>query len=122
EAGYEAENDPEAQRQRHHHDADEEREPRAVEEPRENVAADRIGAERISERSALLPEGWLQEGIVVGQDRRGRRDEAGRGGEGKDRQDDDEPGDGAGIGAEVSPELAQRVRRSARHRFGGLSR
>ncbi len=76
-------------------------------QPREHVPAQRVGAERIGDAAACLPERRLQQrvaellGRVMGCDQR------------REDRDDDEGGkdpqaeDGAAILAEVVPELAQ---------------
>ena len=49
------------QRQRHDGGADQQRQPRAVDEARKHVAADRVGAERMGEAAAGLPERRFEE-------------------------------------------------------------
>jgi hypothetical protein len=48
-----------------------------MDETGQNIAADRVGAERIGDRSALLPERGLEKGRIVGEDRGMRRNEIG---------------------------------------------
>ena len=65
---------PDDDRHGDHGDADQQRQPRAVDEPRKDVAADGVGAQRIRPRAARLPGGRLQEHRVVGEIGRIRRD------------------------------------------------
>ncbi len=82
-------------------------------------AADRVGAERVGERPALLPERGLEEGRVVGEVRRMRRDHVGKDRHQEHRDDDRQPDHRALVGAKARPELGERVRRAGRGRRGG---
>src|SRR5882724_9120079 len=84
-----------------------------MDEPGKNIAADRVGAERISDRSALLPEGGLEKGRIVGEDRGMRRNEIGEEREYNQNHDHDEARHGAEIRSEIEPDFQQRMRRSA---------
>ncbi len=55
EAGDQSDGNPNDQRQRNHDAADEQREPAAVNDAREHVAADRVGAQNEPPVAALLP-------------------------------------------------------------------
>ena len=102
---------PTDDRERDHRDADQQRQPRAMDQARKHVAADGVGAERIGATSRPLPERRLQEGGVVGEVGRMGRDHVGEDRHEHHGDDDDEAGDRAVIGAEIAPELAQRMRR-----------
>jgi hypothetical protein len=89
EAGDEAEHDPDDEAERHHHRADGERVARAVDEAREHVAADRVGAEEEMGAPPFHPQGRRQERIAVLIVRGIGRDEIG-----EDREEDEEEEDG----------------------------
>ena len=118
--GDQAEDRADDDRERDHRDADQERKPRAVNEAGKHIAADRVGAERIGERSALLPERRLEEGRVVGEDRRMRRDEIGNEREQNQNDNDEETRHRAVIGLEMGPEFQQRMRRRGCETTGGV--
>ena len=67
--------DADNERDAHHREADEERQARAVDEPRKHVAADVVGAEQEARRAALLPDRRNADGIAELLDRRVGRNE-----------------------------------------------
>ena len=100
-------------------DADIEGIARAVQQPRQHVAAQRIGAKREGEAAALLPEGRLQQ--VVAELLAGimRRDPGGEQRHDDEGREDPEAHDGAPVLAEVIPELAQAAGTGGGGRGGG---
>ena len=67
EPGDQAERDADDDRQRDDGDADQQREARAVDEPRQDVAADRVGAEQVgaSSRRLARPGGFRNAALLV---------------------------------------------------------
>ncbi len=63
--GDEAEEDADDQRQRHHDAADEQRIARTVDEPRQEIAADGIGAEQEAPLAPVLPRWRPEQRIAV---------------------------------------------------------
>ena len=83
---------PVRQRDGHHHGANQQREPRAIDKAREDVAADRVGAEQVFRFAACLPyRGQQKRGLVldVGSMRRKQRRENRH----NNQQDEDEEAD-----------------------------
>ena len=82
-----------------------------MDDAREDVAPDRIGAEQELRAAALLPDRWRQQVVAILSERLVRRDDVGEDGAEHDDADHDEAADRAPVLAEVCPELAQRPRR-----------
>jgi hypothetical protein len=94
-AGEEAHDDAEPAGDQHDHGADQERDPRAVDHPREHVAAEMVGAEEVRPAPVGIPEGRVEPvaqrlgGGIVGRDDVG---EDGDEDEGEDHQEAEEAG------------------------------
>jgi hypothetical protein len=99
---------------------DHERQARAVDQPRQDVAADRVGAEQEHVPADRLQRRRLQGRVAVLLVRRMRRDDVGEQ-RGQDQRDDDaEADDRAAVAAKVAPQLGPwRRRRVGRDRAFG---
>src|SRR3546814_6387950 len=79
---------------------------RTVDEPRQDIAADGVGAEHEFPASALHPYRRCQEVLAELLDRRVRRHQVGEDGEQHQDADDDQAGDGTVVLGKIVPELA----------------
>ena len=112
--GDQAKADPGRERERDHDQADDQGEARAIDDPREDVAPDRVGAEQKLGGAAGHPERRCEEVIAELLGRQMRRDPIGEHRPEDHGDDDDQPADRTLVLAEVVPELAQRPGRRFR--------
>ena len=120
--GHEPEQDAYRERQRHDDQADDERVARAIDDAREDVATDRVGAEQERGASAFLPEGRHQHGVAILLVGRMRRDQRREDRQHDQEEKDEEPDHRAAVLGEIVPELgeARTARRIDRNRTGGI--
>ena len=118
EPGDEPQQDARAERQRDHEATDQERQPGAVNEAREYIAADVVGAEDEPPGPALLPNRRHQKRVAILLVGIVRRHDIGEDREQRDDGDDHHAHDRALVLAEVDPELPQRMGRGGRGRGG----
>ena len=108
-AAEQAEDDADHERDAHHRQADEQRHPRAVDQPRQRVVAVAVGAEREAPRAARVPDRRRAHGVAKLLDRRMRRDEIGEDrDQRRSRDNDDEAEHRAAVLAERGPERGER--------------
>src|SRR5690606_18685352 len=114
-AGDETDQHARDHRQRHDDETDKERETRAVDEAREDVAADGVGAENMPPHAALLEDRRQEKQLAVLAARAVRRDEGRKDRHEQDDHKDEEADDGALVAREIEPEFGKaRGRRATR--------
>ena len=88
-------------------DADEQRIAGAVDQAREDIAPDSVGAEQIGGGASLFPEGRQKVGVRQPLGRAIGRDHRRKDGRNNEEDENPQPDDGAAVLREIIPELRQ---------------